>query len=58
VIGNGGTLGVLGDWSLLAAVVIGLLVGALAKPGYLKVLGLAVVEALLLLWVYSLWRLI
>ena len=42
----------------MAAVVIGLLVGALAKPGYLKVLGLAVVEALLLLWVYSLWRLI
>ena len=53
-----GAVVVLGSWSLLAAVVIGLLVGARAKPGYLKVLGLAVVEALLLLWVYSLWRLI
>jgi hypothetical protein len=51
------SLAVLGGWSLVLVLVLALLVGALLKPGYLQVLGLVVIEALLVLWVYSLWRL-
>jgi hypothetical protein len=58
VIGNGGTLVALGSWSLLAVVVIGLLVGALVRPGYLQVLSLAVIEGLLIVWVLWLARLL
>jgi hypothetical protein len=50
-------LAVLGGWSFLAVVVLTLLIGALVRPGYLQVLGLVVVEALLLFWVYTLWGL-
>jgi hypothetical protein len=51
------SLAILGGWSFVAAMILALLVGALMKRGYLRVLGIAVMEALLLFWVYSLWRL-
>jgi hypothetical protein len=38
--------------------VLAVLVGAFLKPGYLQLLGLVVVEALLLFWFYSVWRLL
>jgi hypothetical protein len=41
----------------VAAMVLALLVGALMKRGYLQVLSIVVIEALLLFWVYTLWRL-
>ena len=50
-------LTLLGGWSFVAAMVLALLVGALMKRGYLQVLGIVVIEALLLFWAYTLWRL-
>lgn len=55
--GHSASLAVLGGWCLAAVLVLALLVGALMKPGYLQVLSLVVMEALLLFWVYSLWAL-
>jgi hypothetical protein len=57
VSGHGASLAVIGGWSFVAMVVLTLLIGALVRPGYLQVLSLVVVEALLLFWVYTLWRL-
>ena len=45
-------------WPLAVACVLAVLVGAFLKPGYLQLLGLVVVEALLLFWFYSVWRLL
>jgi hypothetical protein len=56
VSGRSLSLAVLGGWSFVAAMVVALLVGGLMNRGYLQVLGIVVVEALLL-WVYSLGRL-
>ena len=50
-------LTLLGGWSFVAAMVLALLVGALMKRGYLQVLSIVAIEALLLFWVYTLWRL-
>ncbi len=51
-------LAVLGGWAFLGVVVLTLLIGALVRRGYLQVLSLVVVEALLLFWVYTLWGLL
>ena len=56
MIGHGGVLGVLAGWSLAAALILALLAGALTKPGYLQVTALVVMEALFLIWVFSIGR--
>jgi hypothetical protein len=51
------TLAALGGWALLGAFVLVLLVGLLVRSKRLLVLLIVVVEALLVVWIYSLWRL-
>jgi hypothetical protein len=50
-------LAVQSGWPLVAAGVLAVLIGVLRLPGYSKVLGIAVVEVLLIVWVLSLSRL-
>jgi hypothetical protein len=52
------TLAVLGGWSVVAALALAVLVGALLRPGYLQVLGLLVMESLLVVWALWLARLL
>ena len=50
-------LAVLSGWPFVAAFVLAVLIGVLRMRDYLKLLGILVVEALLLVWVLSLARL-
>ncbi len=50
-------LAVQSGWPLAVASVLAVLIGVLRLPGYSKVLGIAVVEVLLIVWVLSLSRL-
>jgi hypothetical protein len=50
-------LAVLSGWPFVVAFVLAVLIGVLRMRDYLKLLGILVVEALLLVWVLSLARL-
>jgi hypothetical protein len=47
---NGMVPALLGGWLIVAIVILALLVGALARPGYRQLLTLVVMEGLLLAW--------
>jgi general stress protein CsbA len=47
----------LGAWALVAACVLAVLIGAFTKPGYLQMFLVVVMEALLVVWLFSLSKL-